>query len=81
MTKTFGDLNQYPKPGQLVRILELRPTTGFICGPKVMQYRQSNVDAVAISHVPGHGGDVWVLQHGDGTQAVYSIDEFMEREG
>lgn len=54
----------------------LGSTTGFLIHPKHLSARRSNTEGILHSYVPGHGGDVWFIQHDDDSVGAYSITEF-----
>lgn len=56
----------------------LRTTQGFLIGPQYLAARRADAPGKVRAMVPGHGGDVWYIEHDDGTVAAYCYDEFVE---
>ena len=44
-----------------------------------LKARRPNGRGRTIRHLPGHGGDVWLVGHADGSIAAYTLDE-LERD-
>jgi len=65
------------KPGLRVSITRLETTTGILVKPNHLEVRRVGAVGAVMSYVPGHGGDVWWVQH-DGTDEVgaYMFTEF-----
>lgn len=61
---------------------ELGSTMGMFVMPKHLETRRPNALGIVLSHIPGHGGDVWWVQHGnapDGSErGAYYYAEFEE---
>jgi hypothetical protein len=57
------------QPGIRVRITTLETTKGMMIAPKHLSVRQAGLTGVVKTWVPGHGGDVWFVQH-DGSEEV-----------
>jgi hypothetical protein len=75
-TKTQKEHNMNPNRGMKVRTGKLGSTMGFIIHPKHIAVRQANITGVVRGWVPGHGGDVWFVQHDNSDDiGVYSVDE------
>jgi len=53
----------------------LLATTGFIIHEKHINARKPNKFGSVRQWVPGHGGDVWFVQHDDRSVGAYRIDE------
>lgn len=71
----FKDGSQYPSQGERVIVRRLGSTEGFLIHPRPMSCRKLGAVGTATSYVPGHGGDVWFVQHDDGTVGAYCYDE------
>lgn len=55
----------------------LDDTTGMLISPNNLKFRKSNKIGEIIGYVPGHGGDVYWVQHGGDTfPAAYCFTEF-----
>lgn len=65
------------KPGITVITGKLGNTTGMMIADKHLLVRQEGVLGTVLDYVPGHGGDVWFVRHGD-TPAIgaYVFNEF-----
>ncbi len=55
---------------------KLGNTKGFLISRKNLDVRKPNKNGIVVGWVPGHGGDVWWVQHNDGTVGAYDFDEF-----
>lgn len=55
---------------------ELEDTKGFLIVPKNIAARKANVKGVIAYPVPGHGGDVYFVDHADGSCGAYCWSEF-----
>ncbi len=66
------------KPGLKVRTNErlYRDTGAFCVKPKYLDARRPNAIGEVHSFIPGHGGDVWWVVHGEDDVAAYCFDEF-----
>ncbi len=64
------------KPGIRVKTTKLGDTMGMTIALKHLSVRAEGVTGTVKSYVPGHGGDVWFVQH-DGSNDVgaYVFDE------
>lgn len=62
--------------GMRVKVGKLESTMGFIVREKHMKVRKTGVTGTVRCYVPGHGGDVWFIQHDDGAIGAYGTDEF-----
>lgn len=70
------ELNEV-KPGIRIRTSErLRGTEGMMIRRKYLQARRPGTIGTVKGWVPGHGGDVWWIEHEDGAVAAYCYDEF-----
>jgi hypothetical protein len=74
MNKTFNELGTYPTAGQKVQIVRLESTQGMLIKAHHLTVRRLG-QGIAKSYVPGHGGDVWFVDHGDGNTGAYSVSE------
>jgi hypothetical protein len=59
-----------------VRTTELRGTDGMMIHARHLSCRQAGLTGEVRGYVPGHGGDVWFVQH-EGSEDVgaYCYDE------
>ena len=57
------------KPGLRVKTIKLGNITGMFIVPKHLDVRREGVVGTIKDYVPGHGGDVWFVQH-EGTDEV-----------
>jgi hypothetical protein len=65
------------KAGLRVKTTELGNTIGILVKPQYLDARREGVVGVDQSHVPGHGGDVWWVEHEDTrVVAAYVFTEF-----
>jgi hypothetical protein len=66
------------KPGIEVRTTKLGETSGIIVKDnKYLDTRQSGLVGTVVGYLPGHGGDVWYIQHYDTEDiGVYCFNEF-----
>lgn len=64
------------KVGIHVRIGKLNPTTGMFVKRRHLDCRKEGTQGTVMGYVPGHGGDVWWVEH-DGCDDVgaYSVLE------
>lgn len=63
--------------GMSVRTHErLGTTRGFIVPRRYLDARRAGQKGTLKTWVPGHGGDVWLIEHEDGQQSVYAYTEF-----
>lgn len=67
------------KNNMRVKIISLGDTRGMMINPKHTECRAVGRTGAVRGYVPGHGGDVWWVEHADGTVGAYVYDEF-ERE-
>ncbi len=52
-------------------------TDGMLVKPRYLTARKPGAEGEVHSFVPGHGGDVWFVDHGQGSVAAYyCFDEF-----
>lgn len=49
--------------GKRVRVSHLEDTTGFIIADRHIDCRKAGMTGTIRSYVPGHGGDVWFVDH------------------
>lgn len=69
------------KPNLRVRTTKLEDTTGMLIQPKYLAARRSGKRGTVKGFVAGHGGDVWWVEHEDGTVGAYCFTEFEEGGG
>ena len=48
---------------------------GMMINAKHLQARRANAIGNVRGYVPGHGGDVWWVEHADGSVAAYCFNE------
>lgn len=60
----------------VVTSYKLGNTEGMLINPKHLNNRKPNTKGIIHAYVPGHGGDVWFIEHSDNDIAAYSITEF-----
>lgn len=72
----MDDVNEV-KIGMKVVTTKLGETTGMLIKPRHLDCRSSGITGTVQSYVPGHGGDVWFVQH-DGSEDIgaYCYTEF-----
>lgn len=62
--------------GERVRIGRLRTTTGMVVHSAYVEARKEGAVGTVVQIVPGHGGDVWLVEHDDDhARAVYCVTE------
>ena len=66
------------KPGIKVKITHLEDTDGMFVHQKHLIARSIGSIGTVSSYVPGHGGDVWFIDHADGSIGAYTFAEFEE---
>ena len=59
-----------------VNVFELNTTKGIFASDELLNNRRLGIGKV-LCYVPGHGGDVWCIEHPNKTQAVYSTEEMV----
>lgn len=64
------------KGGIYVNVFELKTIMGMFVTADLLTNRRLG-NAKALYWIPGHGGDVWLAEHPDGTRAVYSTNEMV----
>lgn len=62
------------KPGMKVKVTRDDGTEGMFVLPDNIRTRGVGKIGTVINYVPGHGGDVWFVRHGDGV-AAYCFTE------
>lgn len=67
------------KVGIRVKVVKLGDTKGMFIKFKYLDVREVGITGIILGYVPGHGGDVWWIQH-DGNEDVgaYAFNEFEE---
>jgi len=48
----------------------------MLVSPKHLEARRANSEGIVLGALPGHGGDVWMVQHVGGQLAAYCFTEF-----
>lgn len=67
-----------PPVGARVKTKEkLGATKGMLVSPRHILSRKTGAAGNYVGFVPGHGGDVWWVDHGGGDVAAYSYDELV----
>ena len=66
--------------GMTVEIKILGGTSGFLVAPEYLSGRRAGVIGTVKHYVGGHGGEVWWIEHNDGSGIVsaYCYNEFEE---
>ena len=65
------------KQGMKVKTcLMLGSTKGMFVHQKHIYARRANTMGTLLQWVPGHGGDVWAVEHEDKSIATYCVTEF-----
>lgn len=64
------------KTGLKVKITKIEDTEGMLVAKKHLDARELGAIGMVMGYVPGHGGDVWWVKHGNGTIGAYTFDEF-----
>jgi hypothetical protein len=69
-------MNTLPEKGDKFRTkATLDTTTGMLVSEKHLECRRPDAEVTYLQYVPGHGGDVWAMEHEDGTIGVYCYTE------
>lgn len=69
------------KIGLRVRVTKLEDDiTGMFVKKKYLDVRQVGIKGRITGYVPGHGGDIWWVEHDNGDVGAYIFTEF-ERSG
>jgi hypothetical protein len=63
-----------------VQTLALKDTLGMLVAPRHLTARRPHALGTLLGYVPGHGGDVWWVQHKDGQIGAYSLTELASAE-
>jgi hypothetical protein len=65
------------KPGlEIKTIFNLESTAGILVKPEYLQARKPDAEGTIKGWVGGHGGDVWWVEHKDGSIGAYCYSEF-----
>jgi len=73
---TYGTLGLSPLVGsKITTVSRLGKTDGMIINDEFIVARRPDTKGIVAGVVGGHGGDVWCVEHTDGTKAVYTTDE------
>lgn len=54
----------------------LGDTRGMMVNPSHLNRRRPDTTGIIAGYVPGHGGDVWWVEHGPNDVAPYVFNEF-----
>jgi len=60
------------------KILPKKECAGFLVNAKHIECRRASENGVYRGYVPGAGGDVWWIQHDDGTVGAYMFSELTD---
>jgi hypothetical protein len=60
--QAMQDCNEV-KEGMCVKVGKLESTTGMMISPKYLKVRREGAVGTVKGYVPGHGGDVWWVEH------------------
>jgi len=81
--KDYKEKKLLPPIGILVKTSEniLRPDEcmGFLVIQKIISERKPNTNGKYIGYVPGSGGELWWIEHEDGTVGAYLFTEINDR--
>ncbi len=61
---------------KIITSIALHPTTGLMVKPKYLEARRPSTAGIIQGFVPGHGGDIYWVEHEDESIAVYGWMEF-----
>ena len=64
------------KVGMRVKTTRLHSTRGMIVKEHHLKVRKAGLEGTVKGYVPGHGGDVWWVEHNDGSVGAYCFNEF-----
>lgn len=65
------------KQGMWIKTTKLGDSKGMTIAYKHLSVRQEGVEGTVLGWVPGHGGDVWFVQHRDSQDVgAYVFTEF-----
>lgn len=65
------------KPGlEIKTVFNLESTAGYMVKPEYLQARRTDAEGTVKNWIPGHGGDVWWVEHKDGSIGAYAFTEF-----
>ena len=64
--------------GLRVITTKLESTVGMLVHPDHLANRKPHEPGRIVQYVPGHGGVVWFVRHGDDSIAAYGYTEFQE---
>jgi hypothetical protein len=67
-------------PGMWVRVHTVGPTTGMLINPKNLALRREGAVGVVRGYVPGHGGDVWWVEHRDNAGSEVEVSAYVFHE-
>ena len=62
--------------GLRIKTIKLHSTKGMMIKSHHLEVRKAGVEGVVKGYVPGHGGDVWWVEHDDGKVGAYCFNEF-----
>jgi hypothetical protein len=65
------------RPGlEIKTVFNLESTAGILVKPEYLEARRPDTEGTVKKYIPGHGGDVWWVEHKDGSIAAYAFTEF-----
>lgn len=73
----MSKLPSLSKNTNVITSYELGTTDGMLISPNNLNNRKRNCKGKLLSYVPGHGGDVWFIEHSPNDIAAYAINEFV----
>ena len=63
-------MDNYEKRTLFVKVKRIEETTGYMVHQKHLKAREISSIGVVKSWVPGHGGDVWFVQHSNDSNDI-----------
>ncbi len=63
-------MDNYKKVNLFVKVKRIEETTGYMVHPKHLTARKLSAIGVVMGYVPGHGGDVWFVQHSNASDDI-----------
>lgn len=77
-------MNRLPENGTLCKItskiLPQKECGGFFVKEKHIECRKPSINGIYRGWVPGAGGDIWWIEHEDGTVGAYTYEEVIDRD-
>jgi len=79
LSKKNQQLPEYGTPVKIKsKILPKKECSSFFVHVRHIESRRSSENGVYRGYVPGAGGDVWWIQHDDGTVGAYMFSELTD---